>query len=132
MPNNPFFDSINSILSSKKYWMETPYEERQYNPIGMNIAMSQHLDAVLYANEMNQFWQVLTPKMHYDYLFRTIRQMKRQFRKWAKKKEPDEAIAAIQEYYQINKIRAKEYLTLLSEKQLESIITALTKGTTNA
>lgn len=125
MASNPFFDSIGSILTTKKYWMETPYEEKQYAPIGVNIGLSQHLDCILHTNEMNIFWQVLSPRMHYDYFFHSIRQMRRQFRKWAKKKTDDEAITAIQEYYQINKQKAKEYLNILTEKQLESIVAAL-------
>lgn len=132
MSNNPFFDCIGSILTTKKYWMETPYEERQYNAIGMNIAMSQHIDAILHANELNQLYQVLSPKMHYDYLFHSIRQMKRPFRKWAKKKDEDETIAILMEYYQVNKIRAKEYLNLLNKEELESILIDSEKGTTTS
>lgn len=127
--NNPFFDSMGSILTTKKYWMETPYEEKQYNAIGVNIGLSQHLDCILHVNELNQFWQVLSPKLHYDYLFYSIRGHKRPLRKWAKKQETDDTLAEVQEYYQINKQRAKEYLKILSPEQLKTIHENLEKGT---
>lgn len=126
------FRFINSILKTKEYQMETQYDEKEYSSIFTNIALSQHIDTILHANELNQLYQILSPKMHYDYLFHSIRQMKRPFRKWAKKKDEDETIAILMEYYQVNKIRAKEYLNLLNKEELESILIDSEKGTTTS
>ena len=119
MVANSFFDCLSSILSNKKYWMDSQ-NEGQYNPIGVNIGLSQHLDSILYVNEMNKNWQVVTPRMNYDYYFYSIRRMFRKYSKWAKKFK-DEDITMLMEYYQVNKVKAQDYLSILNEEQLTSI-----------
>jgi len=119
MATNSFFDCLNSILSNKKYWMNSQ-TEHEYSPISINIGLSQHLDCILYVNEMNRNWQSVTPIMHYDYMFHSIRKMNRKYNKWAKK-FPTEDIDLIKEYYQISKLKAEEYLSILTKDQLETI-----------
>ncbi len=125
--SDTFFDQLGSIQLTKKYWMDSQ-KEKQYSCIGINIGLSQHIDSIFFVNDMNIYWQVITPKMHYDYLFYRIRQMKRPFKKWAKKNK-DENIQLIQDAYNINRQRAIEYLAFLNEDQIEEIRKSQEKGT---
>ena len=127
MTSNTFFDSLSSILSTKKYWLDEQ-NERTYSPIGVNIGLSQHIDCILYVNEMNKNWQAVTPRMHYDYFFHSIRKTFRKYAKWAKKHK-DEDVEMIKEYYQINKGKAEEYLSILSKEQIEIIRKDMERGT---
>lgn len=114
---NPFFDCLNSIMTTKEYWYQDGVE---YNPIGINVGLSQHIDAVLHVNQLNQVWQHLSPRMHYDYYYNSIRRMRRKFGKWAKRHK-DEDIGVVMEYYGINRLKAESYLQILTEKCLEEI-----------
>lgn len=116
---NTFFDQLGSLLTTNQYWLS---EENvpTYNPIGVNVGISQHIDAILHVNEMNKYWLYMSPKMHYDYLFYSLRKVKRPFRKWAKKVK-DEDIDMVVAYYQINRNKAEDIVSILTKEQLESI-----------
>jgi hypothetical protein len=116
---NTFFDQLGSILQTNQYWLSEE-TAKDYSPIGVNIGLSQHLDTILYVNEMNKWWLYMSPKMHYDYLFYSVRKMKRPFKKWAKKVK-DEDVNMISEYYQINKKKAEDIASILTKDQLKSI-----------
>lgn len=116
--SNPFFDCLNSILTNKEYWYE---EGKEYNPIGINVGLSQHLDSILHVNQLNQCWQHLSPRMHYDYCFYSIRKMKRKYAPWAKKPPANEDIERVMEYYGCNKRKAEDYLRVLTEEHLKII-----------
>ena len=116
--SNSFFDALNSVMRTKKYWFLDPAQE--YKSFFINRGLSQHLDCLLHANLMNMFWRVLTPKMHYDYCYGAIRSIKRPFLKWAKKQE-ERDIELVMSYYQCNQRRAEEYLQVLNKEHLEII-----------
>lgn len=119
---NRFFRHLESIQSTKEYNFDF-----EYNPHITSIGLSQHVDSVLFVNDMNMYWQFVTPKMHYDYLFSTIRKMKRPFVKWAKKTDSED-IQLIMEEYQISRQKALEYLTILTEDQIKEIRQSREKG----
>jgi hypothetical protein len=96
-----------------------------YNPFLTNRALSQFIDCILLANEMNQRHHV-DNKLQYDYLINRIRPMKR-FKKWDKKQD-NENIEIIKEYYSCNNDKARVTLSLLSEQQLDIIKKKLNKG----
>lgn len=123
------FRFLKSILTTKEYQLNSEYDEKEYSSIFHNIGLSQHLDAVLYANEMNINWLSLTPKMNYDYYFGSIRQMKRRFGKWAKKKINEEDLQLVMDYFQTNRHVAEEYLrVLLADNKLKEIKALVEKG----
>ena len=58
-------------------------------------------------------------RMHYEYLLHSVRKRKR-FSKWLKK-ENDPRIDWIKEYYGVSEQIAREYLTLLTDEQIETV-----------
>ena len=128
MTDNSPFRFIQSILQTKKYEMNTDQDEKDFSLFFTNLGLSQHLDTILYCNEVNKNWQSLTNRMAYDYLFYSIRKTFRKYGKWAKKFK-DEDIEMIKEYYQISKGKAEEYLSILSKEQLDLIKKDMEKGT---
>ena len=65
-------------------------------------------------------------KLQYDYLINRIRPKKR-FKKWDKKQD-NENIEIIKEYYRCNNDKARVTHSLLSEQQLDIIKKKLNKG----
>lgn len=110
-----------SITTTKVYLDEID----GYNAFVVNQALSNHIDCVLHANEMNMVSH-LTPKMQYDYYFNTIRKTKRPFS--YVKKQKDVELDWIKEYFSCSISKAKEILPLLSKKQLANIEKIIDKG----
>jgi hypothetical protein len=115
-----FIDALDSILRTKEYWYS---DDKDYSPVGVNIGLSQNVDSILWVNEMNVWWRHLSPRMHYDFLFHSIRKMNRQFGKWAKKtkEENDEDIQAVMTYYNVNKQKALDYLRILTPDMIKEV-----------
>ena len=126
--SNPF-DYVNSITYKKNDMMtgteNDELAEKSYVPFVVNRALSYFADTILYANEMN-FHHHVDNKLQYQYLINTIRPKKR-FSKWAKKQEDNDLDAVIQ-YYGYNRGKAELALSLLSPEQLEQIKKRLNKG----
>ena len=81
--SNPF-DYVNSINSGKSMFGTDNDEliEQKYTPYMVNRALSQFVDTVHSANEMNVN-NHLDKKLQYDFLINIVRPRKR-FKKWAK------------------------------------------------
>ena len=118
------FDLINSITYKKDIVMNNS-NEGSYNPFITNRSLSQFIDCILLANEMNQRHHV-DNKLQYDYLINRIRPRKR-FKKWDKKQD-NENIQLIKDYYSCNNDKARTTLSLLSEQHLNIIRQKLNKG----
>ena len=118
------FDLINSITYKKNIVMDSKAEE-VYNPFITNRALSQFVDCILLSNEMNTRHHV-DNKLQYDYLINRIRPKKR-FKKWDKKQD-NENIQLIKDYYSCNNDKARVTLSLLSEQHLNIIRQKLNKG----
>lgn len=122
MSQNPF-DYVNSISSSKKNLIvesDNPeIEEAEYQPFMVNRALSQFMDCVLYANEINHFPN-LDKKLQYEYLLNSIRPKKRFSGKWAKKDVTDD-LEFIMDYFSYSREKAKSALTILSDEQIKEL-----------
>ena len=69
----PLKDYLNSINYSKDYLMEEdPLWEKNYPEYIVNRCMSQHLDTIMFANEMN-VCSHLDKKLQYDFFINTVR-----------------------------------------------------------
>ena len=70
----PLKDYLNTINLTKKNLMEDedPAWEKNYPPFVINKCMSQHMDTVLFANEMNQYPN-LDKKLQYEFFINTVR-----------------------------------------------------------
>ena len=69
-------DWLNSINQTKKNLIdEDPSIEKEYPPYIINRCFSGHLDAVMFANEMNKY-NFLPKRMQYDFYINTLRTKK--------------------------------------------------------
>jgi len=91
----------------------------------VNRCMAGHMDAVLYANEMN-IYNSLDKRLQYDFLLNILRSRKR-FSPWIKKEELDN-LELIKKYYRYSDEKAKQVLSLLTEDQLKFIRKKLDTG----
>lgn len=123
------FDFIKSVSSSKEDLIKTAdqpeYVEKQYNPFIVNRGFSYFNDTILHANEMNRA-HGLFKDAQYRYYLGALRSRNR-FSKWHKAEKSDE-LDNIQKLYQCNRTVAKQYLKVLSDKDLEEINKKVNKG----
>lgn len=113
---NPF-DFVKSINNKTGNLIDSdPEVEKDYNPFLVNRALSNFPDTVLCANAMNTSHH-LSKKMQYDYLYTCIKRKPR-FSKWIKSTE-DDMEQVVMDYYKVSRTRAKEYLAMMSETDIE-------------
>jgi hypothetical protein len=123
------FDFIKSVSETKKDLVkESDYPEeieKQYNPFLAVRGLSFFQDTILHANEMNRAHS-LFKEAQYRYFLGVLRPRKR-FSKWHKL-EKDDKLNMIQKYYGCNVTVAKQYMNLLSDKDIEMINNKTTEG----
>ena len=122
----PLKDYLNSINYSKDYLMEEdPLWEKNYPEYIVNRCMSQHLDTIMFANEMN-VCSHLDKKLQYDFFINTVRPRKR-FSPWGKKQKVDN-LELVKQYYGYSNEKAIQALRILTTNQIDFIRTKLNKG----
>lgn len=124
-----FKDIIPSIQQTKKV-VVTAENEKDYVPYVVNRSISFHLDMVMAANQMNMMPDA-DRLLQYHYLLNTVRSYKRPFQKWQKRQD-DDNLAVVKEYFNYSNEKAKEALTVLTNDQLNEIKKILDKGGLNA
>lgn len=108
-------DILNSINTGKEPII-TGENERVYVPFVVNRCFSNFPDTVFQANELNA-GHVVDRKMHYDYLFHTIRKRKR-FSPWLRKEESKE-LEAVKWLYGVSHKKGQEFLRILENRKDE-------------
>ena len=124
----PLKDYLNSINFNKNDLMgedSDPAWKAKYPPYIINKCMSQHMDTVMYANEMNQY-SFLDHKMQYDFYIHIVRP-KRRFSPWGKKQKIDD-LDLVKGYYGYSTDKAIQALRILSPNQIDYIKDKLNKG----
>ena len=112
-------DWLNSINHTKKNLIdEDPSIEKDYPPYIINRCLSGHLDAIMFANEMNMY-SFLPKKMQYDFFINILR-TKRRFSPWIRKDLVDN-LDCVKRYYGYSNEKAKQALKILSKEQLDFI-----------
>ena len=112
-------DWLNSINLSKKNLIdEDPSLEKEYPAYIVNRCFSGHLDAIMFANEMNQY-HFLPKKMQYDFYLNTLRKKKR-FSPWLRKDKVTD-LECIKKYYGYSNEKASQALKILTKEQLNFI-----------
>lgn len=119
------FDFIKAITETKENVIVDELTEKMYEPFIVNRGLSFFPDTILYANEMN-FRATLDGKSQFLYLLNTIRQRKR-YSKWLKKEKNDD-IKMISEFFGYSLAKSKDVLKLLTKDQMALIRTQLEKG----
>ena len=122
--SNPF-DYVTSISHKKNHMIDDDLSEKNYVPFLTNRSLSNFVDTVRIANEMNQR-PSLDHKLQYEFLLNIVRPKKR-YAKWAKPIQYDDA-ELVKEYYGYSNRKAAQALTLLSREQLDIIQNKLIKG----
>ena len=119
-------DWMNSINQTKKSLIdEDPDLETKYPPYIVNRCLSGHVDAIMFANEMN-LNSHLDKKLQYDFLLNTLRSKKR-FSPWIRKDEL-KTLESIKSYYGYSNEKARQVLSILTEDQITSIRKKLDTG----
>ena len=121
---NPF-EYVNSINYSKQNIMVDDVTEKAYNGFMINRSLSYFPDTVLAANEMNINHHI-DNRLQYDFFINIIRKRKR-FSKW-EKKQSDNDVNVVKEYYGYNDLQARRVLNILSPEQLEELHKKVNKG----
>lgn len=107
------FSFVNNI-SSKKY----PETLEGYSAFLTNMGFSQRKDTVVFANELNKYFD-LPDKAQFDFYFFAMPK-RSYFSKWAKGVQSKYS-TAIKEKYKVSEAVAREYEKILNPEQLEII-----------
>lgn len=118
-----FKEIIPSILEKKN---SNAFDEKEYVPFVVNKALSFHKDCILIANELNMRMNI-DKDMQFQFLFHMVKSRKRPFQQWIKKEE-NQNINIISEYYDISKAKAAEYLKILTDEDINEIKEETNKG----
>jgi hypothetical protein len=118
------FRFANSILNTKVYQDDV---DDNYSASFNNKILSHHVDCILHANAMNCNYQQLTPRQNYDYLFHSIRKMRRKFEKWGRNKY-DDRINLIMRYHGYSYQKAAGIVDLFTVEQFAKMAKAFDVG----
>ena len=118
-----FKEIIPSILITGK---PVQFENKDYKAYVIDYALSLHRDTIMQANEMNMNSHI-SNQMQYDYLLNKVRHYKRPFVEWTKKQKIED-LEVVKEYYNVSFTKAKEYLKLLSARQISELKAQLDRG----
>ena len=121
---NPF-DFVKSVSYDKKDIMVDDIEEKAYQPFLIIKSLSYHQDSVFLTNEMNVRHGV-DNRLQYMFFLYTLRKRQR-FSQW-QKPYISKKLDTIKEYYQISTREAKDYVELLSDKQLRDLKNRMKTG----
>jgi len=122
------FDFLNSINDTKIDLFKDPQAIKDYKAFMVNRGLSYFADTIMYANEMNRYYD-LDNEMQFDFLLHSVPK-KRRFSKWVKKDVTPDRLKAIMVYYKYNEVRALEVLSILSDEKIIIIEDKLYKGGT--
>ena len=125
MPKRNPFDFVKSVSYDKKDLMVDEVEEKAYQPFLLNKSLSYHQDSIFLTNEMNVRHGV-DNRLQYMFFLNTLRKRQR-FSQWSKP-YISKKIDTIKQYYQISTREAKDYVNLLSDKQVRELKNRMKTG----
>jgi len=112
-------DWLNSINFTKQNLIEEdPSVIKDYPPYIINRCLSGHLDAIMFANEMNKFPN-LDKDLQYHFFLNTLRKKKR-FSPWLRKEKVTD-LEIIKQYYGYSNEKALNALKILTPDQINFI-----------
>ena len=119
-------DWLNSINTSKNNLIDEDTDlEKKYPSYIVNRCLSGHIDAVMFANEMNKHPN-LAKKLQYDFFLNSLSKRKR-YSPWLRK-EQIENLELVKKYYGYSNEKAKQVLNILTREQLSFIRDRLDTG----
>lgn len=111
-------DWLNSINMNKQDLSEDPEACKKYPAYIVNRCMSGHIDAILFANEMNKNTH-LSKDMQYHFMLHSLRKKKR-FSPWLKQEKIAD-LEVVKKYYGYSNEKAQQALKILSPEQIKFI-----------
>ena len=121
-------DWLNSINFTKQNLIEEdPSVIKDYPPYIINRCLSGHLDAIMFANEMNKLPN-LDKDLQYHFFLNTLRKKKR-FSPWLRKEKVTD-LEIIKQYYGYSNEKALNALKILTPDQINFIKQRLDIGGT--
>ena len=112
-------DWLNSINFTKENLIEEdPDLIKEYPPYIINRCLSGHLDAIMFANEMNKYPN-LDKDLQYHFYLNTLRKKKR-FSPWLRKDKVTD-LEIIKQYYGYSNEKALNALKILTPDQINFI-----------
>ena len=118
-------DWLNSINQNKQDLSEDPDACKKYPAYIVNRCLSGHIDAIMFANEMNKWNQ--TPKdMQYQFLLHSLRKKKR-FSPWLRQEKIAD-LELVKKYYGYSNEKAQQALKILLPEQIEYMRKKLDTG----
>ena len=112
-------DWLNSVNFTKEdLTEEDPYAITDYPPFIVNRCLSGHLDAIMFANEMNKYPN-LDKDLQYHFYLNTLRKKKR-FSPWLRKEKVTD-LEIIKQYYGYSNEKALNALKILTPDQINFI-----------
>ena len=112
-------DWLNSINFTKQNLLEEdPDVIKDYPPYIINRCLSGHLDAIMFANEMNKYPN-LDKDLQYHFFLNTLRKKKR-FSPWLRKDKVTD-LEIIKQYYGYSNEKALQALKILTLDQINFI-----------
>ena len=112
-------DWLNSINFTKQNLLEEdPDIIKDYPPYIINRCLSGHLDAIMFANEMNKYPN-LDKDLQYHFYLNTLRKKKR-FSPWLRKDKVTD-LEIIKQYYGYSNEKALNALKILTPDQINFI-----------
>ena len=112
-------DWLNSINFTKENLIEEdPDLIKDYPPFIINRCLSGHLDAIMFANEMNKYPN-LDKDLQYHFYLNTLRKKKR-FSPWLRKDKVTD-LEIIKQYYGYSNEKALQALKILTLDQINFI-----------
>ena len=112
-------DWLNSINFTKENLIEEdPDLIKEYPPFIINRCLSGHLDAIMFANEMNKYPN-LDKDLQYHFYLNTLRKKKR-FSPWLRKDKLTD-LEIIKQYYGYSNEKALNALKILTPDQINFI-----------
>ena len=112
-------DWLNSINFTKENLIEEdPDLIKEYPSFIINRCLSGHLDAIMFANEMNKYPN-LDKDLQYHFYLNTLRKKKR-FSPWLRKDKVTD-LEIIKQYYGYSNEKASQALKILTPDQINFI-----------
>ena len=119
-------DRLNSINTNKNNLIDEDIDlEKKYPSYIINRCLSGHIDAVMFANEMNKHPN-LAKTLKSDFFLNSLRKRKR-YSPWLRK-EQIENLELVKQYYGYRNEKAKQVLNILTREQLSFIRDRLETG----
>ena len=119
-------DWLNSINTNKNNLIDEDIDlEKKYPSYIINRCLSGHIDAVMFANEMNKPPN-LSKKLQYDFFLNSLRKRKR-YSPWLRKEEIED-LDLVKRHYGYSSEKAKQVLNILTREQLSFIRDRLDTG----